>query len=696
MDRAKAEELANLVREECPHSEQFRIEDERQTPLEGFHSWADGKDCVGAFLIQRVRDDVGYWFLFIDHRENDNFYLSIVEKGQYVLELHKCENENSREFMTWKYGPTKRDGNNDKRKSQFEKLAGSLEQKILLPGENLTLDDFIEDIFLLARNRLTADDLTIPLSGRVPGDRSAPKKDDMQRSLNTILYGPPGTGKTYATTRHYVEICDGQAARLDEEVRNRYRELVQTGRVEFITFHQSYGYEEFVEGLRPETGSGSPTKGKEEAREENGVGFRLVASDGVVKCIAKRARSREVKTVPIDLSGRKVFKMRLGNPNESSEHDDIFRKCIEDSCALLGSFGRGEVNLSDPRFEYADEMFGCLRGIDPRMTKRKGMYQSLRYFRCEMKATDLIIVPDRSGKFRAIGEITGEYEFVQGNKHVYCHRRKVHWHWWDYHAKPIAELYRGTLTRGTIGPLRLNEIRWDGVHRYMGHATESEREPYVLIIDEVNRANVSKVLGELVTLLEEDKREGAENEVAVTLPHSRDRFTLPSNLHIVGTMNTADRSIALLDTALRRRFEFEELAPDPDALQDAKKATGIDLPEVLRAMNGRLEWLIDRDHLIGHAWLMKARTRDDVDQVMRRKIIPLIAEYFYDDWEKVHAVLGGTGDFVQGQPLDPPPGLDDTAENRQRWTVRDEFNEGAYDRLVKGPSASSADTGDTE
>ena len=318
--------------------------------------------------------------------------------------------------------------------------------------------------------------------------------------LNTILYGPPGTGKTYATTRRCVEICDGPTERADREIHDRYRALVEEERVEFITFHQSYGYEEFVEGLRPDTGGG-------EADGEAGPGFRLVATDGVIKRIAERARKVKV--------------------------------------------------------------------------------------------------------------------------------------------------------------------------------------PHVLVIDEINRANVSKVMGELVTLLEDDKREGRANQVAVTLPHSRQPFTLPANLHILGTMNTADRSIALLDTALRRRFDFEELPPDPERLRDAAEETGIDLPKVLRAMNERLEWLIDRDHLIGHAWLMGTRTREDVDRAMRRKIIPLIAEYFYDDWEKVRAVLGGTGDFVQRKKLDPPPGLVDPGENRYRWKVRKRFKKVAYKQLIAGAAATA-------
>lgn len=329
------------------------------------------------------------------------------------------------------------------------------------------------------------------------GETTNSNDDEIEKALNVILYGPPGTGKTYETAQRCVELCDGEAK--PSEIRSRYRELVEAGRIEFITFHQSYGYEEFVEGLRPETGSDA--------------GIRLVATDGVLKRIARRAR-------------------------------------------------------------------------------------------------------------------------------------------------------------------------------------ESDGEAHVLVIDEINRANVSKVMGELITLLEEDKRQGAENEVAVTLPHSGERFTLPANLHLLGTMNTADRSIALLDTALRRRFQFVELAPAPALLEAAAEATGVPLPAVLQAMNYRLEWLLDRDHLIGHAWFMAARTKADVDEVMRRKIIPLLAEYFYEDWGKVRAVLGGGDDFVRGERLKPPPNLADDGyeEERRRWgVVPHEFADGAYDRLVGGRSADDAE-----
>ena len=219
--------------------------------------------------------------------------------------------------------------------------------------------------------------------------------------------------------------------------------------------------------------------------------------------------------------------------------------------------------------------------------------------------------------------------------------------------------------------------------RIADRARGNPESAYVLVIDEINRANISKVMGELITLLEEDKREGAENEIAVTLTHSRERFTLPRNLFILGTMNTADRSIALIDTALRRRFEFEEMAPRPDLLRFVE---GIDLPKVLRAINERIEYLIDHDHLIGHAWLMNAKTKNDVDRVMRRKIIPLIAEYFHNDWRKVRAVLGNTDDFVSGKRLTAPPGLNDLdAEERFRWTPQDPpYGNTAYNLLISG------------
>ena len=498
------------------------------------------------------------------------------------------------------------------------------------------------------------------------------RRRDQVRNLNTILYGPPGTGKTYATAKRCVEICDASVPETEKQIRDRYKELVKDGRIEFITFHQSYGYEEFVEGLQPKTGVGDGSE----------TGLELVVKDGVLKRIAARARTAgSSSTDAPTVGGRKFYKMGLGGTDEP----EIFRRCIENGCVLLG-WG-SEVDWSFDDLDTQEKIRECWqKEINSQVTGHSKPVRYVHLLRNEMKNGDIIVVPDGQTRFRAVGEIVGDYSYDRNANGYFANRRDVLWHWVaDRESESVDAFQDKHLTTPTI--YRLSPDRPGRLLSFLDTKRPSmPPPPHVLVIDEINRANISKVLGELITLLEEDKRKDAENEISVTLPYSHESLTLPANLHILGTMNTADRSIALLDTALRRRFVFEEIVPKPALLSSP---SGIDLPNVLRALNDRLEYLLDRDHLIGHAWLMKAQEKRELDEIMRRKIIPLIAEYFYDDWNRVRAVLGGTDDFVSRETLKAPPGLsDDASESRYRWTICEEFPQDAYDHLIgSGPSA---------
>ena len=174
---------------------------------------------------------------------------------------------------------------------------------------------------------------------------------------------------------------------------------------------------------------------------------------------------------------------------------------------------------------------------------------------------------------------------------------------------------------------------------------------YVLIIDEINRGNIAKIFGELITLIEESKRLGNDDEATTVLPYSKKSFGVPNNLYIIGTMNTADRSIALLDTALRRRFDFVEMMPDPKHSGISKDIQGVNCQELLEKINERIRILHDRDHQIGHTYFLDVSDLDSLAKTFKNRIIPLLQEYFYENWEKIDLVLNRNG-FIKGSGVD--------------------------------------------
>ncbi len=545
------------------------------------------------------------------------------------------------------------------------------------------------------------------------------------KELNQILYGPPGTGKTYSTVRQAVAIVDGSDS--DASANRRFQKLKRAGRIEFLTFHQSYSYEDFVEGIRPDV-------------DENG-GARFTCQNGIFKQVATKATYRcleEITDQPqqsfddlwkklcddVDANHQKSYQVAgmkqvfqlstsalghiVGNDQQTKAeftcNKEKARKVFNASkpTGLVGAEEAGAVGDDQDNAPILALVVNILRQYAT--GHREGPTFSQLWdrlleiideddnFRLQLKNRIYIpqITPQenisvtqeaqtdrnfgtcgRSAAQEVYAKVKSFEEVNSGDVHR-AMGRGANWHviaavvnelkrleadWQEEDEENTSESAKEITTEEmeTIVAAFLQDGEKSGYRL----KPREEWPPFVLIIDEINRGNISKILGELITLLEPDKRLGATNELSVQLPYSKAVFAVPGNLHLIGTMNTADKSIALVDIALRRRFQFLELNPDFSICPELPE----DLKEVLETINKRIMLRKDRDHRIGHAYLMNVDSEESFDAVMTLRIIPLLSEYFYNDWEGLRFVLGeNEEDSGLIRPLNGESGI-----GRTRW-----------------------------
>lgn len=519
-------------------------------------------------------------------------------------------------------------------------------------------------------------------------------EDQRPMSINRILFGPPGTGKTYNTINQALRILDPDF--LDEffdereTLKHRFDELAQAGLIRFVTFHQSFSYEDFVEGIRAST-------------DETSGRLRYEVEDGVFKQICEAARSRTVAAETgsgVSISGRKVWKLSLGDAN-SEQH--VFDECMEKGIALMGfGFGADLTGVSSRQ-----EIFERVRAAEPATKSTDYAITALDQFVRRVQEGDLVVVTHGNLKFRAIGEVTGPYRYMgQGEDEHYVQARPVRWLRQYDPPRPYGDLMENRFSQMTIYELRSGSINLDRLAALLSPETENqirrhEPEARVLIIDEINRGNISRIFGELITLLEPSKRAGAPEALEVTLPYSKERFSVPANVHLIGTMNTADRSLAGLDVALRRRFEFVEMLPDVEALGGVK-VEGVPLDALLDTMNRRIEVLLGRDYMLGHAYFMGLKetpTLEALAGVFRRQVLPLLQEYFFEDWQKIAWVLNDHRKpealrFVRQVNLGVAELLGDEVElpgEGRLWRINNDAFDlpEAYRAVIKAPQAAA-------
>ena len=435
---------------------------------------------------------------------------------------------------------------------------------------------------------------------------------------NTILYGPPGTGKTYNTVMYAVAIIENK--KLEEikkenytEVIDRYNKYKEDGLIEFTTFHQSYGYEEFIEGIKPVIHS--------DEEDETDIQYEVVP--GLFKKFCDIAGKPILRKEKCDIGINEsptIWKISLEGSGENSTRTE----CMKNEHIRIGYD------------EYGREITNLFKGVAGR--------HILNYFINDMSIGDIVMSCYDCNTIDAIGVVTGEYEW-HDEYPEYKRLRKVNWIVKGIKENIIKINNGSRLSNPTVYKLRmdLSDVM-EIIEKYSKNTIEVEekKKNHVFIIDEINRGNISKIFGELITLIEPTKRIGQTEGQKVRLPYSQKLFGVPNNVYLIGTMNTADRSIATIDTALRRRFNFKEMLPDEEVL-DGIYVEDVSIKDIFIKINKRITVLFDREHTLGHAYFLPlkgAPTIETLADIFENSIIPLLQEYFYEDYEKIRMVLG--------------------------------------------------------
>lgn len=507
-------------------------------------------------------------------------------------------------------------------------------------------------IWLIYSEKVSIQENQINLDDKKDSSMNKSEKDDVNQPLNQILYGPPGTGKTYKTTELGVQIADPEwyvsltevdTIKRHKAIKEKYDELIQKNQIAFTTFHQSFSYEDFIEGLKAYVPEG-----------QTNIAYKV--EDGIFKRIAIAAtKSQGIHQIDIGLNQEpRIWKISLGERWETERRKKYFE---------IGQARIGWSNVGDLREEHSEKEQLYYDSL------KSNTHSTLYDFSSRMKMGDVVLCLKDQQTIQAIGVVKSDYYYDAIDEDDYAHVRDINWiatnislnildlnDQKNLTLKTVYELYRISWSN-ILEELKKQDIEIEDLST--SEITLDQNHNYVLVMDEINRGNISKIFGELITLIEDDKRAGKSDARELTLPYSKEPFTVPSNLYLIGTMNTADKSLTQLDLALRRRFEFKEIGPDHQILEDMEASQhDVNIPLMLRKMNQRIQYLKGKDYQIGHSYFMplcsemdQAEYLQTLRRIFKNKIIPLLQEYFFSNLKHIGLVLNDNPDDMDERKI---------------------------------------------